>query len=296
MSLRDSAELLLLAAIWGASFLFMRIGGVEFGAVAVAALRVAGAALLLMPLLALRGQMTQLQRHWRPIFVVGVVNSALPFLGFAYALLSITAGLSAIFNATAPIFGAFIAWLWLGERLMRLRVAGLALGFAGVVYLASNSVSAATSFQPGSAGLAIVASLAAAALYGFAANYTRQRLAGVAPLAVAAGSQLAATLFLALPAAIWWPAATPSAHAWTAIALLAFVCTGFAYLLFFRLIAHAGAANAISVTYLVPLFAMLWGGWFLAERVTRPMVIGGAVILLGTALATGVVRRLRVAR
>ncbi|MEO8124457.1 MAG: DMT family transporter [Burkholderiales bacterium] len=296
MSLRDGAELLLLAAIWGASFLFMRIGGVEFGAVAVAALRVAGAALLLMPLLALRGQMALLREHWRPIFVVGVVNSALPFLGFAYALLSITAGLSAIFNATAPIFGAFIAWLWLGERLTRLRVAGLALGFAGVVYLAPNSVNGATSFKPGSSGLAIIASLAAAALYGFAANYTRRRLTGVAPLTVAAGSQLAAALCLALPAVIWWPAEAPSARAWTAMALLAFVCTGFAYLLFFRLIAHAGAANAIAVTYLVPLFAMLWGGWFLAEQVTLPMVVGGAVILLGTALATGMVRPLRAAR
>lgn len=295
MRLRDGCELLLLAAIWGASFLFMRIGGVEFGAVPVAALRVAGAALLLMPLLVLRGQTALLRKHWRPIFVVGVFNSALPFLGFAYALLSITAGLSAIFNATAPIFGAVIAWLWLGDRLTRLRVAGLALGFAGVVYLASNSVNGAVGFRPGSSGLAIIASLAAAALYGFAANYTRERLAGVAPLAVAAGSQLAAALCLALPAAIWWPAETPSARAWAAMALLAFVCTGFAYLLFFRLIANAGAANAIAVTYLVPLFAMLWGGWFLAEQVTLPMAVGGAVILLGTALATGMVRRLRAA-
>ena len=295
MNLRDSGELLLLAAIWGASFLFMRIGGVEFGAVAVAALRVAGAALLLVPLLALRGQMATLRKHWRPIFVVGIVNSALPFLGFAYALLSITAGLSAIFNATAPIFGALIGWLWLGERLTRLRVVGLALGFAGVVYLASNSVNGPPGFKPGGAGVAIVACLAAAALYGFAANYTRERLTGVAPLAVAAGSQLAATLFLALPAAIWWPAAAPSARAWTAMALLAFICTGFAYLLFFRLIAHAGAANAIAVTYLVPLFAVLWGGWILAEQVTSPMIVGGAVILLGTSLATGVVRLRRAA-
>jgi drug/metabolite transporter (DMT)-like permease len=266
--LRDAGELVLLAAIWGASFLFMRMGGVEFGAVAVAALRVAGAAMLLTPLLVLRGQTAQLRQHWRPIFVVGVINSALPFLGFAYALLSITAGLSAIFNATAPLFGAAVAWLWLGDRLTRLRVVGLGLGFGGVVALAWSNVNGAAAFKPGGSGWAIVACIVASALYGLAANYTKRRLVGVAPLAVAAGSQLAATLCLALPAVIWWPQAAPSPRAWVAIALLAFICTGFAYLLYFRLIAHVGAANAIAVTYHVPLFAMLWGRLFLAEQVT----------------------------
>ncbi len=296
MRLRDGAELTLLGAIWGASFLFMRMGAVEFGAVAVAALRVAGAALLLMPLLAVRGQVASLRRHWRPIFVVGVINSALPFLGFAYALMSVTAGLSAIFNATSPLFGAAIAWLWLNERLTRLRVAGLAIGFAGVVALASNSVSGAASFKPGGSGWAVVACLVAAALYGLAANYAKQRLVGVPPLAVAAGSQLGATLCLALPAVIWWPPLPPSARAWIAMALLAFLCTGVAYLLYFRLIAQVGASNAIAVTYLVPLFAMFWGGLFLAEQVTLPMVAGGVVILIGTGLATGMVRVRRAVR
>jgi len=257
----------------------------------VAALRVGGAALLLAPLLAARGQVAELRRHWRPIFVVGVINSALPFLCFAYALLSITAGLAAIFNATAPLFGAFIAWRWLSEGLTRLRVLGLAIGFAGVVGLAWSNVNSAASFKPGGSGWAVVACLVAASLYGLAANYTRRRLAGVAPLAVAAGSQMAATACLAVPAVLWWPAVNPSTAAWGAMAALAFVCTGVAYVLFFRLIANIGPANAIAVTYLVPLFAMLWGGWFMGETVTATMLAGGAVILLGTALATGIVRR-----
>ena len=291
MRQRDGAELLSLAARWGGSFLFMRLGAAEFGPVAVAALRVSGAALLLVPLLAARGHTAELRRHWRAIFVVGVINSALPFLFFAYALLSITAGLSAIFNATAPLFGAFIAWLWLGERLTRLRVAGLAIGFIGVVGLAWSNVNGAANFKPGGSGWAVVACLAAAALYGLAANYTRRRLAGVAPLAVAAGSQVAAALCLAVPAVLCWPAVAPSPAAWGAMAMLAFACTGVAYLMYFRLIAHIGPANAIAVTYLVPLFAMLWGGWFMGEAVTTEMLAGGAVILLGTALATGLVRR-----
>ena len=287
---RDGAELASLGALWGGSFLFMRMGGAEFGPIAVVALRVAGASVLLAPLLALRGQMAALRRHWRSIFVVGVVNSALPFLCFAYALLSITAGLSAIFNATAPLWGAVIAWAWLGERLTRLRVAGLAIGFAGVVGLAWSNVNGTASFKPGGSGWAVVACLAATALYGLAANYTRRRLAGVPPLAVAAGSQMAAALCLAVPAAVWWPTTAPSAAAWGAMAMLAFACTGLAYLMYFRLIAQIGPANAIAVTYLVPLFAMLWGAWFLGETVTAAMLAGGAVILVGTGLATGMVR------
>ena len=291
MRARDGAELLSLAALWGGSFLFMRLGAVEFGPVAVAALRVAGASLLLAPLLVMRGQTAELRRHWRRIFVVGVINSALPFLCFAYALLSITAGLSSIFNATAPLFGAFIAWLWLNDRLTRLRIAGLALGFAGVAGLAWSNVNGAASFRPGGSGWAIAACLVASVLYGLAASYTKRMLVGVAPLAIAAGSQIAAALCLAIPALLWWPAIAPSAAAWAAIAMLAFACTGIAYLMYFRLIAHVGPANAIAVTYLVPLFAMLWGAWFLGEAVTGAMIAGGAVILLGTALATGMVAK-----
>ena len=175
---RDGAELAGLGALWGGSFLFMRMGGAEFGPVGVAALRVAGASLMLAPLLGFSGQTAALRKNWRPIFVVGVVNSALPFLCFAYALLSITAGLSAIFNATAPLWGAVIAWAWLGERLTRLRVAGLAIGFAGVVGLAWSNVNSAASFKPGGSGWAVVACLAATALYGLAANYTKRRLPG----------------------------------------------------------------------------------------------------------------------
>ena len=136
MRTSDLGELLLLAALWGASFLFMRMGAAEFGPIALVAVRVGGAALFLMPLLQLRGQMSVLRQHWRPIFLVGLTNSALPFLCFSYAALSITAGLSAIFNAASPLFGAVIAWLWLNDRLNRVRVLGLVIGFAGVLWLA----------------------------------------------------------------------------------------------------------------------------------------------------------------
>ena len=282
----DVAELFALAALWGGSFLFMRLGAAEFGPVALAAVRVAGAALVLMPLLRLRGQMGALRRHWRAIFFVGITNSALPFLCFSYAALSITAGLSAIFNAAAPLFGALIAWLWLKDRLTPARVRGLVIGFAGVLWLAWDKAS----FKPGGSGWAVLACVAATLLYGWSASLTKRYLSGVAPLAVAAGSQLSAALVLAVPALLWWPAQMPSARAWVAVALLAVLCTAVAYVMYFRLIAHVGPANAIAVTFLVPAFAVLWGWLLLDERLSLTMLLGCAVILLGTGLATGFVK------
>jgi drug/metabolite transporter (DMT)-like permease len=286
MNARNLAELIGLAAIWGASFLLMRLGAGEFGPVALSGVRVALAAAALLPLLAMRGQWGELRRHWRPIAVVGVIGSALPFLAFSYAALSITAGLSSIFNATAPLWGALIAWLWLSDRPGRARTIGLALGFGGVAWLAWDKAGLRTDAATGAAG-AVLACIGATACYGFVANFTKRQLGGVAPMAVAAGSQTAAAAALALPTWWWWPAPTPGSTAWIATFALGLVCTALAYLLYFRLIAHVGPAKAISVTFLIPLFGVLWGWLFLAEGLTAVMVGACAVIMLGTSLATG---------
>ena len=290
MKPRNLLELLTLAALWGASFLFMRLGAAEFGPVALAALRVGVATLVLLPLLFWQGHAAALRTHWRAVALVGVVNSAFPFVLFAIAALAINAGLSSIFNATAPLWGALIAWRWLGDRLTTVQWTGLAVGFAGVLWLGWDRAR----FTPGehgvSAGVAIAACLVATLCYGFAANYTKRRLDGVAPLAVATGSQFAATLMLAGPAIALRPAAMPSARAWFALAALALLCTAWAYLLYFRLIAQLGAARAIAVTYLIPLFGVLWSALFLGEAMTPAMGLGGTLVLLGTALATGVLR------
>ncbi|CAN5909525.1 DMT family transporter [soil metagenome] len=282
----DIAQLISLAAVWGGSFLFMRMGAAEFGPIALVAVRVIGAALMLMPMLVLRGQWPVLRAHWRHVFVVGLTNSAVPFLCYAYAALSITAGLLAIFNAAAPLIGALIAWLWLKDRLTPMRVLGLLIGFAGVLWLAWDKAS----FKAGGSGWAVVACLIGTLFYGLSAALAKRWLMGVTPLAVAAGSQFSAALVLLVPAFIWWPASNPSAHAWLAAALLAVVCTGFAYILFFKLNASIGPSNAITVTFLVPVFAMAWGWMFLAERVTPVMALGCGVILLGTSLSTGLLK------
>jgi drug/metabolite transporter (DMT)-like permease len=290
---RDVAELIALAALWGASFLLMRIAAPAFGPVALAGLRVAGAALLLVPLLAAHRQLSELTRHWRAIAAVGLMNSALPFLCFAYAALSINAGVSAIFNSATPLFAAVIAWAWLDDRLTPARVLGLVIGFAGVVWIVWDKAG----FKAGDSTWAAAACIAATLCYGVAPSMAKRHLSGVAPLAVAAGSQLAAAVFLALPALLFWPGTPPSPQAWLTASALAFFCTGLAYILYFRLIAHAGPANAVSVTYLVPIFAVAWGGLFLGETLSWPLVAGCAVVFAGTALATGIVRpRLRTPR
>lgn len=294
MGPRDITELVFLAMLWGGSFLFMRMGAAEFGPVPLSALRLIGASLLLIPLLLWRCQWQALRQHSRPIFWVGVTNSALPFVCFAYAAPFINAGLMAIFNAATPLFAAVIAWCWLKDQLTPPRVAGLVIGFVGAAGLAwRNSGAGMTSFKTGGSGWAVVACLVASLLYGFSANFTKRRLTGVPPLAVAAGSQLGASLFLLLPAMWLWPAQAPSGPAWVMAALLAFACTGLAYLMFFRLIANVGPSNAITETFLVPLFAVLWGRVFLGEMLTPAMGIGCLVILLGTGLTTGVLHRAR---
>jgi len=291
LSPRDAAELLALAALWGASFLCMRLGAGEFGPLPLAAVRVAGAALLLMPLLAARGGLGELRRHWRPIVVVGLVNSALPFVCYGYAALSISAGLASIFNATSPLFSVLVAWAWLGERPTARRVAGLALGFGGVVGLALHAADDGAGLAAGGSAAAVGACLLATAGYGVTPGYTKRRLVGVAPLTVAAGSQLAAAAVLALPAAWSRPAVAPSPLAWLAAGVLAFACTGAAYLLYFRLFARIGPTNAIAVTFLIPAFAVLWAGLLLGETVTPAMMAGGVAILAGTALTTGLLGR-----
>lgn len=287
----DLLELLTLAALWGASFLFMRLGAAEFGPAPLAFVRVLGASLLLVPLLAWRAQMPALRAHWRGIAVVGLTNTALPFMLFSYAALSINAGLSAVFNAATPLFGAVIAWLWLKDRLTPSRIAGLLIGMGGVLWLVWDQAS----FKPGarSSALAVLACIAATLLYGYSASYTKRHLTGVPPMAVAAGSQLAAAVLLLLPAGVWWPSQMPSAAVWGYALVLAVACTAIAYLLYFRLIANVGPAKAISVTFLIPVFAVAWGGLFLHEQVSLTMALGCAVILLGTSLATGMLKAQR---
>jgi len=283
-------DLVLLGALWGASFLFMRIGAAEFGALPAAAVRVTVAALFLLPLLFLRGQAAALRQHWKASFVIGILNSGLPFALFCFALLTINSGLAAVLNATVPMFGALVAWAWFGERPSGSRIVGLVIGFTGVAMLASRSAGLHADASGYGATWAVLACLGACLCYGVAASATRRHLGGVPALATATGSQLGATLFLALPALWFWPEKMPSLRAWLALVVLGVACTGLAYILFFRLIERAGPARALTVTFLVPVFAVFYGTVFLGEHITQWMLVCAAVIVCGVALSTGLVK------
>jgi drug/metabolite transporter (DMT)-like permease len=278
-----------LSAIWGASFLFMRIATVEIGAVLTAAVRVAIASLALLPLLWLRGLMPSLRQHWKPVLLIGMLNSGIPFALFSFALLSITTGLSAILNATVPLFGAVIAWAWLRDRPNSSRSLGLVIGFVGVALLAWDKAS----FKPDAHGIApgwaVLACLLASVCYGISGSFTKRFLTGVPPLVTATGSQVGATLGLALPALWLWPTRWPSGHAMLALLVLGVVCTGVAYILFFRLISNIGPGKALTVTFVVPVFAVFYGAVLLGETLTPWMLGCGLVVVCGTALSTGLI-------
>ncbi|MES2481969.1 MAG: DMT family transporter [Pseudomonadota bacterium] len=300
MPLAVLPEFVLLAALWGSSFLFAQLAVPEFGPVPTAFMRCAIGALVVLPLVLARGHDAARRRQWRAAGLVGVLNTGVPFALFAFALQSITTSLSAILNATAPMFGALVAWVWLKDRPGASRVLGLVIGFAGVAALASDKGSFAL---PGASATgttwAVLACLLACLCYGISASAAKRHLQGIPPLVTAVGGNFGATLALVLPALWLAPARMPTLSAWLMVILLGAACTGLAYVLYFRLIERIGPARALSVTFLIPVFAVIYGAIFLGERVTGWMVLCGAVIVLGTALATGLLtlpRRVRASR
>ena len=288
MSSRNVIELVVLAALWGASFLFMRMGAPEFGPVALIGLRTAIAAVFLLPIVIAAKRLPELWPNLGRLWLVGAIGTALPFTLLSWATLSVSAGYTSILNATAPIFTAIIAWLWVGDRLDRNGILGLVIGFVGVGLLVLDR-------QGGQhiALLPVLAGLTATFCYGFGANYTRQRLQHIPPLVNALGSQAGAAVTL-LPLTLWlWPQQTPGQDAWLGVIILGVACTAIAFILYFRLIAQVGPNKAITVTYLIPLFGVLWGMLFLGETLSSYMVVGGAFILFGVSLTSGVFKRKR---
>ncbi|MEM6518596.1 MAG: DMT family transporter [Cyanobacteria bacterium P01_C01_bin.70] len=280
------AELLLLAALWGGSFLFMRIAAPELGPIWLIECRVLLAGLTLLPLLLRQGLGRVLHQHWRSLTIVGLLNSALPFSLLAFTSLFLPAGTTAILNGTAHFFGVAIADVWLGARLTISRLWGLLLGFSGVVVLVSLHGTALTP----EIFLAIATGLCAALMYAIAAPLIRLNLQGVPSLVITTGSQLSAAVCLLPLLPFTWPQQSPSQLALLAVLGLALLSTALAYILYFRLIQAVGSTRALTVTYLIPLFAILWGALLLKEAITVAMVTGGILVLLGTAIANRVIK------
>jgi drug/metabolite transporter (DMT)-like permease len=271
----DAARLVTLAAIWGASFLFIRIAAPVFGVLATADVRMLIAGGALAAYYAITGFDAQWRRWWRFYLGIGVLNCVLPFLLYGYAALDITVGLLAVLNATSPMWGAVLSAMVLRERLSPGRIAGLLIGVAGVALVSGAETSG---HWP-----AILAGLAAAFCYGLTGVALRRSARDTSARGMAAGSLLMGGLLLA-PLLVIAPPAWPGLPVALAMLALGLVCGALAYVLYFRLVADIGATGALTVTYLIPIFGVVWGALFLGEALTPAMLGGALVVILGTVL------------
>jgi drug/metabolite transporter (DMT)-like permease len=281
MATIDLVLLLALSAIWGSSFIFMRYLAPIIGPVATADARMllAGVALVLF-FLATRFK-PEWKKNSRHFLVIGLLNSAIPFVLYSVASLVLPAAMEAIFNSMSPMFGAVFAALWMNEKLTARKIVGLILGVGGVVTMSSLG---GLRFDL-ETWLAVIACVLAPMCYGLAGVYIRTRAFGAKPMAIAGGSQLFGGLALLPFVAIFPPAAsTVDARIALIVIVFALACSGVAYLIYYKLIADIGPTKALTVTFLIPVFAMLWGLVLLHEAVTWSMIIGAAIILVGTYL------------
>lgn len=274
----DLVRLLVLAAIWGASFLFMRIVAPVLGALWTAEVRVAIAGIAMLAFMLLTRRAMNFRTNWKDYLVLGTLNSALPFALFAYAALTLPAGYSAILNATSPLWGALVGAAVLGETLTPRKIAGLVTGVVGVAFLVRLGPAA---FSP-EVLVAALACVTAALCYGIAGAYSKKKSSGIAPPLMATGSQLGAALVLLpfLPLSPVRGEITPLVMVITL--MLALLCSAVAYFIYFRLIADVGPTKALTVTFLIPLFALVWGTVFLGEAVNLNTIIGCAMVVLAT--------------
>lgn len=279
---------MLLAAIWGASYLFIRVAAPVLGPAVLIEARVliAGSALVLYAA-AIR-RLPDLRSRWGAYLILGAVNSAIPFTLIATSELYLTASLAAILNATTPLFTAVVAALWMKDRLTIKKAIGLVLGLAGVAVLVGWSPLPLT----GRVLLAIGLSLLAAFAYGIGGVYVTRTFKGVPSLTLATRQQFAAGVLLIPLVAVEMPAARLSLAAALALLGLALLSTSVAYLFYFHLIAVAGPTKTLSVTFLIPVFGLLWGVLFLGEPVSAGMFVGLAIILVSIVLVTEVRLRL----
>ncbi len=282
MNLASAIRLLLLAAIWGGSFLLMRVSAQVLNPVTLIEARIGLAALfLLLVARYLKGNL-QPGLHWRHYAILGLLNTALPFFFVAFAAQTLTASMLSILNATSPIWGVVIAAVWHRTAISPKTLAGLITGIAGVSLLVGLD---AITFTEG-APLAILAALGAACCYGIASIYAKAAT-HIKPFDNAHGSMWAATL-LVLPLMPFFPTTElPESNIVITVILLGVVCTGIAYLLYFRLIADVGSASALTVTFLVPVFGILWGYLLLDEVINWHTILGTLLVIAGTVMVTG---------
>ncbi len=276
----DVFHLLLLAAIWGGSFVFLRVLSPALGPIVTADLRVLIAWVALGVYLRALGLDVEWRRFWKRYLVVGALNAALPFFLFAFAALHIPASYSAILNATSPLFSALFSSLWLDEKFTGKKIPGFVLGIVGVALVTRIGLTGSNT----QAHWAMMACLMAAVCYGCASVYTKKFMVAVKPTVIAGASQLMAGLLLLPLVPLAPPPGPVTALVVINMILFALLCSGLAFLLYFKLIADIGPTKSMTVTFLMPAFTMLWAAIFLGEAVTLSMLAGCGLIICGTAL------------
>ena len=289
MRLKDAVMLFSLASLWGASFLFMRIGAPVLGPLVLIEMRVLVAGVALLLYAAASRQRVKILHKWKHYLILGAVNAAIPFSLIATAELHLSAALAAILNATTPLFTAFVAWAWSKEPFTLKKVSGLVLGIIGVAILVgwdSNGNGAHIM-------LSAAFSLIAASFYALAGVFSSKYFKGERSMDMAIGQQVAAALLLIPFAASTLPHHVPSAEVVFSVLGLAVLCTALGYLLYFALIQNVGPVKTLSVTFLIPIFGILWGALFLGESVTVGVIVGLMVILVSVALVANVPLKLR---
>jgi drug/metabolite transporter (DMT)-like permease len=270
----------LLAALWGASFLFMRVGAPALGPVFLIELRVLLAALTLLLIALIRRHSVRILHKWKQYLLLGALNAAIPFCLIATAELHLSASLAAILNATTPLFTALVAFGWLKEPFTVKKFVGLVVGILGVTVLVG--------WDPHDTGdflfWSILSSLLAALFYGVAGVFSSRFFQGETSMDMAIGQQLGAALLLLPFSAFLLPSAMPSTEVVVSVLALAIFCTAFGYLLYFALIQQVGPVRTLTVTFLVPFFGIVWGAVFLGEAVTGGVALGLLLILLSVGL------------
>jgi drug/metabolite transporter (DMT)-like permease len=275
MQLRDTLLLVLLAALWGASYLFMRIAGPVLGSVPLMGLRVAIAGAALLAFAAATRQVPDVRARWRQFLFLGLIGNAIPFVLIANSVMDLNASLGAILNATTPMCAAIIAAVWIRDSFGPRKLLGCLLGIGGVAVLVGWSPLPITPRTLWAVAEAQLASFS----YGLTVVYARTRFQTLPPLHTAVGQLCGATLLLFAPTLALWPNRPISWGVALAVLTLALACSAVAYLIYFHLIKSVGPLRTTTVTFLVPFFSILWGGLFLHEPLTPGIVVGLGVIL-----------------
>jgi len=286
MSFKELIALFGLAALWGASFLFIRIAAPVFGPILTIEGRVAIAALALVLYLLITRKSLDFSKRWKQYIIIGALNAAIPFTLIATSALYLTASMSSILNSLTPLFTALIVWGWMNETLSPRKWVGILVGVIGVVLLVGWSTIPLTKETIIAIGLAVLSTIS----YGLAGVYAKKTFVGVAPISLAAGQQIAAAILL-IPFTFFNLPNTTSNFSLIpilAVLALALFCTAIAYLLYFYLIENVGPTKTLSVTFLIPVFGMIWGVLILNEKITLGMLVGFLVILMGVFLISDI--------